>query len=376
MFRPEPRHCPLYYCRDVIKLYYRRAFNFFWFSSLQYQIQSVEQNLDEYDRISIFLASVMNCNKSFLRYACVSLFTLYCSLMTTGCHSFLTRFIVKSLEQLPVSPDTITAKIEHPVFPQVGLSVLWVGHATCLIQIGDKVFITDPIFTNTAGMISKRRIEPGILPSSIDRLDYILISHIHFDHLSYGSLSLLPKTATMLLPPGGLEYTPEFGFSEYREMNAWTTFEANGVRITAVPVRHFDGRYGFDVAWLDYHTYTGYVIEYRGKTVFFAGDTGYDPEMFREIGRKFTIDIALIPIAPVEPHDFMMRVHTDPKEALQIFEDAGAKFMIPIHHRTFVQGLDSTLMFAQGQLNQLISERHIEDRVMILGIGEQRIFVP
>jgi L-ascorbate metabolism protein UlaG (beta-lactamase superfamily) len=318
----------------------------------------------------------MNSKKRLLRFVCFSLFILHCSLITTGCNSFMTRFVAKSFEQLPVPPDTVAAKIEHPVFPQVGLSVLWVGHATCLIQIGDKVFITDPIFTNTAGMISKRRIEPGILPSSIDRLDYILISHIHFDHLSYGSLSLLPKTATMLLPPGGGEYTPEFGFSEYRKMNAWTTFKADGVRITAVPVKHFNGRYGFDVAWLDHHTYTGYVIEYQGKTVFFAGDTGYDPEMFREIGRKFAIDIALIPIAPVEPRDFMMRVHTDSKEALQIFEDVGAKFMIPIHHRTFVQGLDSSLTFAQDQLKQLVSERHIEDRVMILGIGEQRILVP
>jgi L-ascorbate metabolism protein UlaG (beta-lactamase superfamily) len=318
----------------------------------------------------------MNCIKRFLRFARLSIFTLLCSFITTGCNSFLTRFIAKSFEQLPASPDTVAAKNEHPVFPQVGLSVLWVGHATCLIQIGDKVFITDPIFTNTAGMISKRRIEPGILPSSIDRLDYILVSHIHFDHFSYGSLSLLPKTATILLPPGGGEYTPEFGFSEYREMNAWTTFEADGVRITAVPVKHFDGRYGFDVAWLDHHTYTGYVIEYQGKTVFFAGDTGYDPEMFRKIGKKFTIDIALIPIAPVEPRDFMMRVHTDPKEALQIFEDVRAKFMIPIHHRTFVQGLDSTLTYAQDQLKTLVVAKHLQDRVFILQIGEQRIVLP
>jgi N-acyl-phosphatidylethanolamine-hydrolysing phospholipase D len=318
----------------------------------------------------------MKCKKCFLRLACFSLFTLHCSLTATGCNSFVARFIAKSFEQLPVSSDTVAAKIEHPVFPQVGLSVLWVGHATCLIQIGAKVFITDPIFTNTAGMISKRRIEPGILPSSIDRLDYILISHIHFDHLSYGSLSLLPKTAMMLLPPGGGEYTPEFGFLEYREMNAWTKFEADGVRITAVPVKHFSGRYGFDIAWLDRPTYTGYVIEYQGKTVFFAGDTGYDPEMFREIGRKFTIDIALIPIAPVEPRDFMMRVHADPKEALQIFKDVGAKFMIPIHHHTFVQGLDSTLTYAQDQLKSLVVAEHLQERVFILQVGEQRIVIP
>jgi N-acyl-phosphatidylethanolamine-hydrolysing phospholipase D len=140
---------------------------------------------------------------------------LHCSFIATGCNFFWNRFVVKSFEQLPGSPDTVAKKIEHSVFQQIGLSVLWTGHATCLIQIGGRVFITDPIFTTTVGMISKRRIEPGILPSSIDRLDYILISHIHFDHLNNGTLSLLPKTATMFFPPGGREYTPEFGFSEY-----------------------------------------------------------------------------------------------------------------------------------------------------------------
>jgi L-ascorbate metabolism protein UlaG (beta-lactamase superfamily) len=244
------------------------------------------------------------------------------------------------------------------------------------MQISDKIFLTDPIFTETAGMISKRRIEPGILPSSIDKLDYILISHIHFDHLNYGSLSMLPKSAVMLLPEGGAEYTPEFGFSDYREMKPWTTFEADGVRITAVPVSHFNGRYGFDSGWLNYNTYTGFVIEYKGKTIFFAGDTGYDPEKFKKIGKKFAIDVAFIPIAPIEPHEFMKRVHADPEEALQIFHDVRAKIMIPIHHRTFVQGLDSSLTFAQDQLKRLVIERQLEDRVLILKIGEQRILVP
>jgi L-ascorbate metabolism protein UlaG (beta-lactamase superfamily) len=318
----------------------------------------------------------MNKNNYLIRCFVVSFIIVLSSLMSTGCNSFFTRFIAKSFEDLPNSPDTVAGKIAYPIFKNIGLSVLWVGHATCLIQIGDKIFLTDPIFTKTAGMISKRRIEPGIQPSSIDKLDYILISHIHFDHLSYGSLSMLPKSAVMLLPSGGAGYTPEFGFSDYREMNPWTTFEAEGVRITAVPVQHFSGRYGFDGAWLNKTTYTGYVIEYRGKTVFFAGDTGYDPEKFKEIGRMFSIDVALIPIAPIEPHDFMKRVHADPEEALQIFDDVHAKSMIPIHHRTFVQGLDFSLTYAQDQLKRIAAEKHIEDRVLILKVGEQRIFVP
>ena len=318
----------------------------------------------------------MTTDNHLLRFILCSLLAISISLSTIGCNSFFTRFIARSFENLPVSPDTVSEKIAHPIFQNAGLSVLWVGHATCLIQIGDKIFLTDPIFTKTAGMISKRRIEPGIEPSSIDKLDYILISHIHFDHLNYGSLSMLPPSATLLLPPGGAAYTPEFGFSDYREMNPWTTVEADGVRITAVPVRHFNGRYGFDGVWMNYNTFIGYVIEYKGKTVFFAGDTGYDPEKFKEIGRRFAIDVALIPIAPVEPHDFMKRVHADPEEAMQIFDDVHAHFMIPIHHRTFIQGLDSSLTSAQDHLKDLIREQHLEDRVLIFKIGEQQVLFP
>jgi N-acyl-phosphatidylethanolamine-hydrolysing phospholipase D len=318
----------------------------------------------------------MNTKNHPIRFILFSLLTLHSSFNAIGCSPFITRFIAKSFENLPSSPDTVAAKITHPIFQNAGLSVLWVGHATCLIQIGDKIFLTDPIFTETAGLISRRRVEPGILPSAIDKLDYIFISHIHFDHLSYGSLSMLPKSAVMILPAGGAEYTPEFGFSAYREMSPWTTFESDGVRITAVPVKHFNGRYGFDGSWLQHTTYTGYVIEYKGKTVFFAGDTGYDPEKFKEIGRKFALDVALIPIAPVEPHDFMKHVHAGPEEALQIFHDVHAKIMIPIHHRTFVQGLDSSLTTSQNQLKQLILERHLENRVPVLNVGEQRILAP
>ncbi len=290
-----------------------------------------------------------------------------------GCNSFFSRFIAKSFETLPETPDTVESKIEHPVLAKTGLSVLWVGHATCLIQIGEMTFLTDPIFTSTAGMVSKRSVEPGIRSAAIDRLDFILISHIHFDHLSYTSLEMLPKSATLVFPDGGAKYIPEFGYAKYSVLKSWTKYDSGGVSITAVPAIHFGGRYGFDAGWTKANPYAGYVIEYGGVTVYFAGDTGYDPEIFKEIGKHFAIDLAFIPIAPIEPRSFMRRVHVDPKEALQIFDDLGAKMMIPIHHLTFIQGLDPGLDYAQEQLKQLVRERHWEDRVLILKIGEQRI---
>jgi len=296
------------------------------------------------------------------------------SILISGCSSTVARFMAKSVNQIGDQVQALPDKIRDPILPDVHVSVLWVGHATLLIQIHDKVFLTDPLFTRTVGMVMKRMVEPGIDPSSLTALDYVLISHTHFDHFSFGSLDMLPKNGSLLVPFGALAYTPSLGFSALREMRPWESVEENGVRITAVPVQHFSGRYGVDILWMRDRGYTGYVIEYGGVTVFFGGDTGYDPEMFKEIGRRFTIDIAMLPIGPIEPRDFMERNHVDPTQALHIFQDVGARFMIPMHHRTLDQGFDPSPTFAIEQLDELARQLGISERIIPLTVGERRIF--
>lgn len=263
--------------------------------------------------------------------------------------------------------------VSAPIRPEVRLSILWVGHATVVIQIHDKVVITDPLFAKTVGMLVRRTTETGVDPSLLTSVDFILISHIHFDHLNYGSLNVLPKKARLLVPAGGIDYVPEFGFAETIMARPWETVEKDGMRITAVPVQHFGGRYGFDVNWNDEPAFTGYVLEYQGITILFAGDTGYNHELFKEIGRRFRVDVALLPIAPVEPREFMKRFHTDPAEALDIAADVGAKLMIPIHYSTFSLGLEPDPAYARTLLERIVQSRGINDRVRILDIGEQLI---
>ena len=291
----------------------------------------------------------------------------------TGCSPLVSRFTARAVDQLSEPIRPVTHKVATPLRSDVGLSILWVGHATVLIQIHDKVIITDPVFTKTVGLLAKRSVEPGVDPAAITRLNTILISHLHFDHFSYGSLDMLPKQATLIVPPGGAEYTPEFGFANTREAKTWEAIEEDSLKITPVPAQHFGGRYGFDVLWGPVHPFTGYVIEYKGVTIFFAGDTGYNPEIFKGIGQRFHIDVALLPIAPIEPREFMKRVHTDPAEALQAFEDLGAKIMIPIHHDTFFQGLEPEVGYAKKLMQTLIEERGLQDRVKLLAAGEQLV---
>lgn len=294
-------------------------------------------------------------------------------LFLNGCSSLVTRFFLKSVEQIGRPVEPVHAPLEQPVLPETGVSVLWVGHATVLIQIYDKVILTDPLFTRTVGMVMKRTIEPGIDPEDLPRVDFTLISHTHFDHFSFGSLDMIPKDGTLMIPLGALQYTPDLGFSEVREMQAWDILEREGVKITAVPVQHFSGRYGFDIPWMKDRGYTGYVIEYRGTTVFFAGDTGYHPELFKEIGRRFEVDLVILPIGPIEPRDFMEKYHIDPGQALMVFQDVGARLLLPMHHRTLIQGFDPTPTFAIEQLRALAEGLNIADRIIDLDIGQRRV---
>jgi L-ascorbate metabolism protein UlaG (beta-lactamase superfamily) len=296
-------------------------------------------------------------------------------LLLTGCNGYISRVITRSYERLSEkiepAPDTVTT----PLLPNAGIAVAWIGHATTLIQVRDKLFITDPLLTNTVGLILKRNVAPGLDPAILPKIDATLVSHIHFDHFSFGSLAMLPKNGTLVIPYGALRYTPEFGFHATRELKPWEMTEEEGVRITAVPVQHFSGRYGFDAVWSEGLGYTGYVLEYAGYTIFFGGDTGYNPEIFKEIGRRYKIDVAILPIAPGSAQGLGSRIHANPRGAVQIFNDLGARFMIPMHYGTVSYGSDQNPSVPLQLLQEAAKEAAVSDRVIPLKIGEQRILV-
>jgi N-acyl-phosphatidylethanolamine-hydrolysing phospholipase D len=266
-------------------------------------------------------------------------------------------------------------KIRDPVRKDARLAVLWVGHATALIQIDDKIILTDPIFTSTAGQLARRIVEPGLDPDRLPMLDAVVVSHMHSDHLSLGSLGMLEKKVKMLLlPRGGASCLTDFDFPAL-ELGRWQAWEKDGLRVTAAPVDHVGWRYGIDSAWMT-ESFTGYVIEYHGIKVYFGGDSAYDQKVFVEAAERFpNLDLALLPIAPMEPRELMRRTHMDPHEAMQAFIDLKAKRFVPIHFETFA--------FSAGEPGE--ERRALEDakRTMRLGptrvvaplqIGEQRVF--
>ncbi|MFN2547543.1 MAG: MBL fold metallo-hydrolase [Myxococcales bacterium] len=249
--------------------------------------------------------------------------------------------------------------------PSAPLSVVWVGHATVLIRLGRRYVLTDP---NLGGAIFVvPRITPASLtPDQLPPLNLVLLSHLHVDHFDRGTMARLPRSTEVVFPPGTAAYTGLIHQTRKDVAKFWEPIERGGITVTAVPVKHVGGRFMIDALWNK--GYAGYVIDGAGKRVFFAGDTGYDRAAFVEIGKRFPgIDLAMIPIAPAKGGNVN---HADPDEAVQIFRDVGAKYMIPIHFEAY-HSTAVPIDLPRKQLVEIVEKQHLEGRVFALYTGER-----
>jgi N-acyl-phosphatidylethanolamine-hydrolysing phospholipase D len=294
------------------------------------------------------------------------------SLLLFGC-----GFVWRALERNLAAPPErkVLDKVRNPRRSDARLSVLWVGHATVLLQLDDIFVLTDPVFTHSIGALSPRMVEPGLAPENVPALAAVVISHMHLDHLSFASLDMLEKRIPVLLvPPGVRANMPRYPF-EIRELERWASYQTHGLRITAVPVQHVGGRYGIDEAF-EPRAFTGYVLEYHGLSVYFGGDTAFLPSAFIATHARFpNLSLALIPICPNQPRDHMQRTHVDPSHALDAFALLAARHMVPIHFDTFINS-DDALGACPDELRRQMRVRGLDERqVSILSIGEQRVFI-
>jgi L-ascorbate metabolism protein UlaG (beta-lactamase superfamily) len=293
---------------------------------------------------------------------CVLLFALGCGRVKTVVRG--TTSIFRSSAPAP----------KHDTPAHAELAVLWVGHATVLLEIGGRIVVTDPVTTSAVGQLSKRIVRPGLRPEQFPFVDLVAISHVHYDHLSFGSLDALEtKIGFLAMPEGGLAYLPDYAF-DAMEVEPWKSVTRGALTFTSTPAKHLGWRYGFD-GWSD--VMGGWVFESAGKTVYFAGDTGYDKALFQAIGKRFAhLDLALLPIAPMEPHGLIAGWHMNPKEAVQAFVDLGAARMMPIHYDTFINSLDDPGEAAPTLLRDAAAAKVPREKLEILEIGERRVLIP
>jgi L-ascorbate metabolism protein UlaG (beta-lactamase superfamily) len=245
-------------------------------------------------------------------------------------------------------------------------ALTWIGHATYLVQLGGKSLLTDPVFSTRLAILP-RNGPPGLARADLPHIDVVVVTHNHRDHMDAPSLLALGPAPVYVVPQGLGGWFRKNGLTRVVEMQWWEQREVEGLAITFVPSQHWSRRGLFDE---NASLWGGYVIEREGLRVYHSGDTAWF-DGFAEIGRRVgLIDAAMLPIGAYEPRWFMRTQHIDPLEAIQAFEQLGARRFFAMHWGTF-KLTDEDLLEPPELLRLHWAERNLpEDRREIPAIGE------
>ncbi len=252
------------------------------------------------------------------------------------------------------------------------LRVTFVNHATLLIQMDGVNILTDPTWAKRSVPVvgRARRRPPGLRFDELPKIDAVLVSHNHQDHMDLPTLRRLagdfhPAIYTGL---GNAPFLRKNGVPGGHDLDWWQAIEiAPGITVTAVPARHHSGRGLFDK---DRTLWCGFVVKGPSGSVYFAGDTGYGSH-FEEIGRRFpNLRLAILPIGGFKPIWYMHEQHIGPEAALQALQDLGAASMIPMHFGTFPNGDEAETEAVEVLETAISRSPNLSKRVTILDNGQ------
>jgi L-ascorbate metabolism protein UlaG (beta-lactamase superfamily) len=235
-------------------------------------------------------------------------------------------------------------------------SVNWFGHATTVINLSNKIIITDPVFSSSLGYFKRVAKKPSYIKNL--RVDYILLSHGHMDHLNFSSLRKLNKDAIIIVPKGYVRLAKLLGFTNVFLLHPGDVYQDTFIKITAYEANH-DGRrfyFGHD------NESISYLIERENKRVFFAGDTALTNNF-----KGIICDVALMPVGCYKPDRFSY-MHCTPGQSYEMFKMMICPIMIPIHYKTFRISLEN---FTETKASLLSLN---DESIKIIDIGETYSF--
>lgn len=249
-----------------------------------------------------------------------------------------------------------------------GQGIVWIGHASFLVELDGLRILIDPIFGSASPVVPRR----AGLPFDVDALppiDVILITHGHYDHLDRPTLTRLGERfgeQAMVIVPLGLGSVVPRNLPRVVELDWWDVVDFGGVDAVFVPAQHWHRR-----GLADYNRalWGGWVL--RGsRTHYHSGDSGYF-RGFRTLGRIFEgIDVAMMPVGAYEPRWFMSPQHMGPDESLRAFDELGAAHFLGMHWGTF-DLTDEPLREGAAELERLVREQHRDpSRFHLLAPGE------
>lgn len=240
------------------------------------------------------------------------------------------------------------------------VALRWGGHASALIRYADLTIACDPMLGGFIGGV-RREVGAALPADELAEVQLVLVGHIGPGRLHLPTLESLPRSATVVVPPGAGYLVSPLGFARLIELMPEQSFGHRGVDVTAVAVRHGEpGQPGL-----------AYVVRGDGPSVFHCGDSGYFAG-FTEIGRRFRPDVALLPIGGYAGPGFRAR-HMSPLDALAAFEDLRARLMVPIRHGAFALSYEK-IGDPAGWMAELVAGRQLEAHVLLFAPGEARVF--
>ncbi len=258
-----------------------------------------------------------------------------------------------------------------------GDSITWLGHASFLIKLSNKIILTDPFLSEFASPISwagPRRFVTHAIPfEKLPPIDIILVSHNHYDHLDDETVSQLTnKQKIQVVVPLGLKsFFTERGYNNVTEID-WQESTSNGdIEFTALPAVHDSARSTSD------HNQTlwaSWSIRSTNNSLFFVGDSGYSESIYSNVGKQFiSFDYAILPIGAYEPRELMWMSHTTPEEAVAIGDDVHAKTLIASHWGTVSSLSDEPLWEPPKRfLAAGLAKNYTKESLWMMKIGETR----
>jgi N-acyl-phosphatidylethanolamine-hydrolysing phospholipase D len=252
---------------------------------------------------------------------------------------FLLRRLVARLREPVGLPGRVKPDVEALRGPNLNPSVTWVGHSTLLVRMGGVNFLTDPIWSERAGPTrftsAFRHLAPGLEMADLPRIDFVVISHNHYDHLDLPTLRRVAADhpeALFLVPLANGGLLREQGIDRVIELDWGGRYQTGGATIHCLPAHHWSRRRLRDqrkALW------SSWAVTTSDRRFYFAGDTG-EFRGFETIGEALgPLDLVAMPIGAYEPQAMMRPFHLDPEQAVRAALALSAKRIVGIHYGTF-----------------------------------------
>ncbi|PID56597.1 MAG: Zn-dependent hydrolase [Ignavibacteriae bacterium] len=231
------------------------------------------------------------------------------------------------------------------------INIAWLGHSTVLISFYGTILLTDPVLLKRIGVylfgtsVGPARLTPPALTiEELPKPDIVLLSHAHLDHMDYPTLkkitNIYPNEIECVTAHLTKDVIQDLKWKSLNSLDWNETLEVAGIKFTGLEVKHFGWRFPWEKDrsrgyMKDGRSYNAYLFEKNGKSILFGGDTTMTDKL--NVIKNEKVDVAIMPIGAYNP---WRHVHCTPEEALKMSEDVNAEYFIPIHTKTFRQGIE------------------------------------